>query len=162
MRRGGGFKLQLLAEPLALSFQLAHQRLPAAFKKTLHPRRLVAILLVAAAFEAGRQAHLHLGINAAGKRRIRIQLEIAAPQLEEIERIVEKFLRRRARREGPVIARAGAPGQLGDAAGDVGARIRIFQIKFDDCREAQLEALAIVARKLAAQRLIKQEARFEI
>src|SRR5207237_8032954 len=50
----------------------------------------------------------------------------------------------------------------GDAAQEAGARIRIFQIKFEDCREAQVEALAIVARKLAAQRLIKQEARFEI
>src|ERR671922_434865 len=91
-----------------------------------------------------------------------MQLEVAAAQLEKIERVVEKFFRGGARGKRPVVARAGASGQLGDAARDVGARKRILQIKLDDRGKAQLEPVAVILGKLATQGLIEDETRFEI
>ena len=48
------------------------------------PRGLGGVLLIRAAFEAGRQAHLHLGVNAAGKGGIGIQVEID-PETERLK-----------------------------------------------------------------------------
>ena len=78
--RGRRLELQIFRGLLALLRQFTLQGLPAALQKVMHPRHLAAVLIVAAALKAGRQAHFHLGIHAAGKAGIRIQIEIAAPQ----------------------------------------------------------------------------------
>jgi len=52
------------------------------------------IALIGAALEARRKTHLHLGVNAAVKCRIGVQVFVTTAQLEEIEHLIAKLLRR--------------------------------------------------------------------
>ncbi len=88
MGRRRRFKLQALAGLVPCPADLHQQRVPAALEVSLHPRRFFRIAFVAASFEAGRKTHLHLGINAARKLRVRCKLLRAAPQQKEIQRVV--------------------------------------------------------------------------
>ena len=68
---GGSLEIEIGRGVVALPLDLAHQRLPVGFEKLLHASHFGGVFLVGASLEAGRQAHLHLGINAAGKLRDR-------------------------------------------------------------------------------------------
>ena len=71
-------------------------------QKTLDRRSLFGIALVRAALVAGREAHLHLGVDAAGMARIGIEIVGAAAQQKELQSLFGKALGRRARSERPV------------------------------------------------------------
>ena len=105
VQRRRGFEVEIGGRLVALLLDLAYQRLAAALKELLHAIDLGGILLVGAAFEARRQAHLHLGINAAGKGGVGMKVVDAASHLEQIERVVGELLRRNAREKRAVILR---------------------------------------------------------
>ena len=65
---------------------------PAGFKKILHPGDFGVVVGVGAAFEAGGEAHLHFGIDAAGESGIGMQVFDAAAHFEEVERVAGEFL----------------------------------------------------------------------
>src|SRR5262249_11835400 len=105
MMRSSVFELELFGSTVPLRRDLPHQRAAAALEKRPHAAYLLRILLVSAALEAGRQAHFHFGINAAGKRRVGVEVEITAPHFEGVERIVEELPWRRPCREWPKVNR---------------------------------------------------------
>ena len=93
---GGVFKFQTGRGLLALRGYLPHQRVAAAVEVGLHAGDFAVVVVVGAAFEAGGEAHFHLGIDAAGKLRVGMEIVDAAAHLEEIERIVGELFRRGA------------------------------------------------------------------
>ncbi len=92
---GCGLEVQVGGGAVALGGQLAGQRFAARVEKGHHARGFVGVQLVGAALEAGRQAHLHLGIDAAGMGRVGIEFLDAAADFEEVERVVGELLGRR-------------------------------------------------------------------
>ena len=72
---------------------------PRVARKLSHRRGLFGVALVGAALVAGREAHLHLRVDAAGMARIGIQIVGAAAQQKQLQRLFGKALRRRARSE---------------------------------------------------------------
>src|SRR5208337_1780076 len=160
---------------------LPHQRLAAAIQVLLHAPNLGRVFLVGAALEARRQAHLHLGINAAGECWIGTQIEGAAAHLEQVERVVGEFLRGHTRGKRPKVLRADSqaggstglqPGEYfavqnsgfspGDARGHGRAWVRIVENELDQRRKAQPYALVVALGELAAQNFVEQERRLEV
>ena len=66
------------------------------------------IFLIAAALEAGCEAHFHLGIDAARKIWVGMKVVDATPHLEEVERIVHELLGRNPRNKRAVVERTTA------------------------------------------------------
>jgi len=52
------------------------------------------VFVICAALETRRQAHLHLGINASGKRGVGMQLVHAPPHFEKVQRVIQEVLGR--------------------------------------------------------------------
>ncbi len=144
--RRGRLKLQLLAGLVPCPADLHQQRVPAAFEIPLHPRRLFRITFIAASLEAGRKAHLHLGVNAARKFRVRCKLLRAAPQQKKIQRVVGILLGLGPRGKWTEV-RAARP-QRTDARGDRNPRIRILAQQLHQWRGPQMQALSVLRRKL--------------
>src|SRR5271166_4735997 len=104
--------------------------MPLGIKVGSHPCYFARIFLVAAALETWGKAHLHLGIDAAGKGGIGVQILHAAPHLEEIERIVHKLLGGGAGNKWTVVKRTTIKASQSDC--DRGAHT--------DCRDVALTA----------------------
>jgi len=71
----------------------------------LHPFHFARVFSIGAAFEAGCEAHLHFGINAAGKFRIGMKVVDAAAHFEKIEGVVHEFFGGEPGDERPVVQR---------------------------------------------------------
>ena len=128
------------ADAASRSFgELPQQRFSLRIEVRLHPLHFVRIFLIAASLETGRQAHLHLGINAARKFRIGMQIVDAAPHLEEVERVVHEFLGRNPRHEWSVIKCR--PIQPAQPRCDRCARKFILQMQFHKRSEAESQAV---------------------
>src|SRR5438270_13967852 len=122
MLLGRSFKIQFGGKTVALNLQFMDERLSAGVKPGLHPRYFCRIGLVCASFEAGSEAHLHFRVDASGKSRIGIQLKGAAPDLEQIERIIHELFRHRPGAEWTVIKRR--PAETSDLCCYISAGIR--------------------------------------
>src|SRR5437016_11773531 len=96
-------KIQFRRGALALLAEFASKRLTCSVEECLHTHDFSMIVSISASLEAGSQAHLHFGINASRKGRVRMQVFGAAAHFEEVERVAGKFLGGSARREGAVI-----------------------------------------------------------
>src|SRR3954463_7070027 len=129
---GGVLELHCRAGGFALAFYLPAERCSAGIQITLHARDFYLVGVVSAALEAGREAHLHLRVHAAGEGGVGIKVEIAPPHLEKIERAVEEFLCGGTRSKWPVVD--GFAAEPADLAGDVGARIFVIEIQADKWR----------------------------
>src|SRR4051812_6281612 len=103
MQPGCLLKLQLCGCCIALSFKLRDQRFRASIEIVLHAGDLGHVLGMGAARKARRQTHLHLRVHASGKCRIRPDIKRAPTRLEEVERIVQKFVGCGLRRKWTVI-----------------------------------------------------------
>src|SRR5258708_32064048 len=103
MQGGSRFEFEVLRSLVPLGRELQLQRLSARIQEIFHSHNLSAILIVATAFKTGCETHLHFGIDAAWKRRVRIRIVDATPHFEEVERIVEKLLGGHARKKWSVI-----------------------------------------------------------
>src|SRR5208283_5794950 len=129
----------------------------AALEILLHARDLSRIFLVRTALEARRQAHLHLGINAAGERGIGIQVESTAAHLEQVERVIGKLLGGHPRGKWAEVLRVAF--QAADARGDRRARIWIVENKLHQRRKTQAQTFVVGPGELAAQNFVEQERR---
>src|SRR5579859_6493199 len=160
MNGGGRLKLHLGRGVLALRLHLPLQRLAARVQKTLDPNDLRTVFVIGAAAKAGRQAHLHLGIDAAGKFRIGMQVFDAAPHLEEVKRVVHELLCRHARSKRPVVevlARQPSQSRCDRSAGEF-----VFQMQLDQGSEAEAQAIGVSFWKSGAEDLIEDKSRFEV
>ena len=133
---------------------------PAESKIGLHAVYFCGIFFVGAAFEAGREAHLHLGIDAAGEFRVGMQVVDAAAHLEEVQRIVHELLGGDAREERAVVERASA--EPAKPRGDGGARVFVFEMQLHQRREAEAQAVGIGLGKGGPQDAVEQEAGLEV
>ena len=107
-------------------------------QKVLDCRGFFGVALVGAALVARREAHLHLGVDAAGMARIGIEIVGAAAQQEQLQRLFGKALGRRARGKRPI----GPVGfALAGPVGDDDARIGIAAQIAHKGRRAQVHAL---------------------
>src|SRR5208337_2754735 len=144
----------------ALRGEFALQRFSSGIEVGLHTAYFAGIFLVGAAFEAGSKAHLLLGIDAAGKLGIGIEIVHAASHLEEVERIVHELLGSRAGLKWAV-EKAVTTG-ASQARGDGGTGIWIFEMQLDQWRESEAQTVGISLGKRLAQDLVEQEAGFEV
>jgi hypothetical protein len=89
---GGGFEFQVRRGCVALSAELDQAAFAARGQELLDRLGLLRVALVRAALVAGREAHLHLGVDATGVGGVGVQLLGTATQQEELERLVGKAL----------------------------------------------------------------------
>ncbi len=129
MKRGGGFKLEVRGGLVALRLENHEAALAAGGQKAFDGGGFFGIALVGAALVAGREAHLHLGIDAAGMAGIGIEIVGAAAQQKKLESLVGIALGGGARRERAVRPVGFA---LAGAVGDGDARIGIAAEKADE------------------------------
>src|SRR5271168_1287942 len=98
---GRGFKLQFLGSPVALLANRDKLAFATRSKKAAHGFGFLGIASISAALLAGREAHLHLAIDAAGMFRVRREIVFAAAQQKELQQFFAVTLGSRARREWP-------------------------------------------------------------
>src|SRR5215469_2162689 len=103
MDGGGLFECQVGRGCAPLSRELAGQRISAGIEIGLCTADFGGISLIRAALEAGREAHFHLGVDAAGKRGIGMKIVDAAAHLEEVQRVVHEFLGHKPRGKRSVV-----------------------------------------------------------
>ena len=128
---------------IARACDLGQQRSSLRLQIALHRGRLLRIPLVRASLEAGRKAHLHLGVDAAGERGVWLQVVGAAAQLEQVQRLVQKTLGSRARGERAVAA---IDRFFSQPVGDVRAGISVLAGEPDEERRVQPQPLAGLGR----------------
>src|SRR5580658_7143402 len=102
MQSGGGFKLKVGGRLIALSLENDEAAVTAGCEKAFNGGSLFAVSLVRAALIAGREAHFHLGVDAAGMARIGIEIVRAAAQQKQLESFVGKSFCRCPRLERAV------------------------------------------------------------
>ena len=107
VERRGALEVQLLAGFFALFFNSSTHRAAARFQKAHEPLDLDVVLLFAAPREAGREAHLHFGIQAAGESGIAADFDLAASHFEQIEDAFRKCHHGPARGKWAVIGATG-------------------------------------------------------
>src|SRR5258708_35927624 len=130
VQRGGAFEVQLLAGALALFLYCGPERAAASFEELDQPLNFDVVLLFCAAREARGEAHFHFRVEAAGKRGIAADFDLAAPHFEQIEDAFSECLRGAARCEGSIIRAAhGHAGFIDEnAARYIPARIAVAQL----------------------------------
>ena len=154
------FKRQSLGRRVPLRSNLAHQRIAARIEVALHPPDFRGIVRIRTTAKAGCQTHFHVGIDAARKRRVGMQVVHAAPHFEEIQRVVHELLRSSPREERAVVDRATI--QLAEPRGHRSPGKLVFQVQLDQRSEAEPHALDVGLGKNFAQRLIKNKPALEI
>src|SRR5439155_14369810 len=100
---GGAFEVQLFAGFLALVLDRRAERASARFEELHETLHFDFVLLFGATRKTGREAHFHFGIEAAGKRGIAADFNLATPHFEQIEDALGECLRRAPRGEWAVI-----------------------------------------------------------
>src|SRR5712692_7230682 len=131
MQRRSALEVERSARGFAFLLDFRGQRTPAGAEKTHHALDFRVVILFRAARKTRREAHFHFRINAARKRRVAADFDLAAPNLEEVQKFFGKRIGSAARRKRSVIHSAGrsACGLVGaDAARDVAARIGVRQV----------------------------------
>ncbi len=159
VKLGGGFKGEIGRSLIALSAQSDEPAFAARREKAFDSRRFLSVALVRAALEAGREAHLHLGINAAGIARVWIQFKCAAAQQKQLEHLFCVALGGGARRERSV--RPVSFAQAGPIR-DCNSRIRIAAEKTDEGRMAQVHSLKHLCAENLLQKRKLREQRLEL
>jgi hypothetical protein len=159
VERGGGFKFEICRSMVALAAQRNQLAFTTRGQKALNRRGLFCVALVAAAFEARREAHLHLGVNAARITGVGVKLKGASAQEKKLQHLFREALGGGARRKRPV-------GPIGFAqarpVGDRDARIGIAAKKAHKCRRAQMHPLKTLRAVLVLEQIELEKQRFEL
>src|SRR5260370_32040478 len=164
MQRRSALEVERSARGFAFLLDFRGQRTPAGAEKTHHALDFRVVILFRAARKTRREAHFHFRINAARKRRVAADFDLAAPNLEEVQKFFGKRVGGAARGKRSVIQSAGrsARGLVGaDAARDVAARIGVRQIHFQQRRRPQARQFLIPARKDPLRVLVIREGLLE-
>ena len=116
---GGAFEIESFACRFAFALEIFGERGAGGFERFENAADFHVVFLFGAAGEARREAHFHFRINAAGKIGIAADFDLAAANLEEVEKAFAEIFGEAARGEWPEIKSFVAA----NAAGDVAARI---------------------------------------
>ncbi len=140
MQGRGALEIEIGAGLFAIAGQfLRHSEAPRGTEESGDANYFGGIFFGGAAGKAWRQAHSHFRVYTARKSGIAANFNLAAPDLEEIERGFEKGFGGAAAGE-----RAGVKSAACDAAGDAGARIGRGDVYLHQRGRAQAQALAII------------------
>jgi hypothetical protein len=138
MKGGGGFKFKVGGGLVTLRAENYEAAVSASSQKTLDRGSLFSVAIVCAALIARCEAHLHLGVDAAGVARIWVEIVGAAAQEKQLESFVGKALGCRTR-----LKRAVGPAGFA-LAGTVRHRdawVRVAAQKADESRRAEVHAV---------------------
>jgi hypothetical protein len=80
----GSLEIERFARRLAFAFEFRRQRGAAGREKRDDAAHFRVVVLLRATREARGEAHLHFGINAAGKTRIAANLDLATPNFKQV------------------------------------------------------------------------------
>src|SRR5579862_971741 len=119
--------------------EFVDETLAAGGEKGVDGGGLLRVALVGAALEAGCEALLHLGVDAAGKARIGMEVFVAAAQIEEVEHAFEEGFGGDAGREGSEEIGGGG---FCNAIGYIYAGISVVHRHAQKGRRLEMEALA--------------------
>src|SRR2546425_12258662 len=100
-------EIKLLARSGSLLFERGNERAAARLKEVQQPIHLRVVLLLRTAREARCEAHLHFGIEAAGKRRVTPDFDLAPAHFEKIKRALGEGLGSATRRKRPIVHAGG-------------------------------------------------------
>src|SRR5579859_2895105 len=139
-------EIERFAAGFAIAFQFLGERLARGRKRREYAACLHIVFFFRAPRETGRQAHLHLRINASRKLRVAADLDLAAPYFEEIEKALRKCLRTLPRSKRAEIKSA-IPG---DPPRHITPRVFVAQIHFQHSRRTQAQQVLITLRKSSA------------
>src|SRR5260370_25233677 len=103
------FKIHLGAQPIACRRRDADQCSSVASQEFAHSIHLAPVFLNTDDLLARPQAHIHFPVNAARMLRTRLEVFLAAPNLEKIQELIFEKLSRAARAERPIVKRRPAP-----------------------------------------------------
>ena len=103
MQSGGILEIEVRRSLIALGGNFSNQRFTASVEISLNTGYLGTVLIVAAAFETGGQAHLHFGIDTAGEAGIGVKVVHTAAHFEEVEGVVGELFCRGAGEKWSVI-----------------------------------------------------------
>ncbi len=122
--RAASSKFISTAQAVARGGSDANQRRAVSGQELLHALRLTQILFAADNLLAGAQAPIHFAIDAARMLRAGLQIFLAAPHLEQIQKLIFEQLRGGSGLERAVMNRAaGAQARLTCVRGNSFARI---------------------------------------
>src|SRR6266568_1924819 len=164
MQRRRALEVERSARGFAFLLDFRGQRASAGAEKTHHAQDFRVVILFRAARKTRREAHFHFRINAARKRRVAADFDLAAPDLEKVQKFFGKRIGGAARRKRPVIQSVGwsARGLVGaDAARDVAARVGVRQVHFQQRWRPQPRQFLIPAGKDPLRVLVIREGLLE-
>src|SRR6266568_5131496 len=103
MDGGSVFERQLVGGVIAVLCKFAVQGVASGVEERLHASDFGVVVGVGAAFEAGGEAHLHFGIDAAGESGVGMEVINAPAHLEKVEGVAGKLFGGGARGERAVV-----------------------------------------------------------
>src|SRR5579875_2388431 len=142
MSASGLLKFESLRSLIAFSFKFPSQRFTVGIQESDHACKLALILFIRTSFEARREAHVHLRIDAAGVRRVRIKIWHTSADFKKIQEFPCEALRNRAGGKRAVVKRA----ILKNPAGKIAARKPVPKINFHQHGPFQSQTSAEMAR----------------
>lgn len=133
---GSPFEVKIGAGALPVVFHNGAQRIAASVEELDEARDFYVIFLLAAAGKTGPETHFHFRIDAPGKRRVAANLDLAAPDLEKIERLLCESVGRFTAGKRSVVRACCRSASVvdGNAASNVATRVRVAQADFEDGR----------------------------
>ena len=117
------------------------------------------VALVGASLEAGREAHLHLGVDASGKSRVRIKVGEAAAKQKQVEGFVTEAFGGRARRERAIKILGS---RFCNRVGYIYARIAILHRHPQEIWRIEVEAFTGAFAESLVRRGVERERGLEI
>jgi hypothetical protein len=129
---GGALEIETVAGFFALDLDGSAQRIAVGVEELHEAIYFGVVFLFGAAGEAGGEAHLHFGVEAAGERGVAADFDLATADFEKIEDAIGEGESVFAGGVGAVVGASGwgAGGVDGDAAGDDAARVGVAQRDF--------------------------------
>lgn len=166
VKRGGALEIELFAGMFAIRFDGDAERAAARVEKLDETADLGVVFLLGASGKARCEAHFHFRVDAAGKRGIAANFNLAAADFEKIERLFGESFRRFSGGERAVVAAGGRRAGFvdGDAARDVTARISVAQADLENCWRAETHERAVALGKdfprvmIVRERLLERRA----
>ncbi len=149
MELRGALEIEIGAGAFAVLFDGRAERAAVGVEELHQPPNFGVVFPFGASGKARREAHLHFGIDAAGKCWIAANFDLAAAHFEQVESLLGESQRRFSGREGAIVSACGGRADFvhGDAPRDVAARVGVAQAYFQDGGGAQARELRIALRE---------------
>jgi len=160
----GFFEVQVFAGALAILLEGGAEGVAICFEKGDQAHDFGGVFFLAATGKARRETHFHFRIEAAGKRRIAANFDLAAADFEKVEDLAGEIVSRFAGGEGSVVGAAGWSACCidGNAAGCEAPWVRVAQIHFKDGGRTETHELLVTLREEVLGVLIVGEGLLEL